>query len=283
MPNEPSFLDVDGFRLGYSSEGTGPTAIFIGSGVYYPRTFSQNLRSHLRLVFMDHRGFGKALAPFMTDSFELDQIIDDIEVLRKKLELDKVILVGHSGQGYMALEYAKKHPDNVSHIVLIAMSPDSSPSSFAAADHYFSESACPERKALLAQNLATLEAEMAANPERAFITRMLKFGPMIWYKYDFDASALWKDVEVIPEMFDYVWGKIFREMDVMAGVEKLKMPVFLGLGRYDYWKPPHLWEPVRPKFSDMTVRVFEKSGHTPQLEESRAFDRELLSWLGIKA
>lgn len=283
MHKERNYLDVSSFRLGYSSEGTGSTAIVIGSAVYYPRTFSQGLRSHLRLVFMDHRGFGKALTPFTTESFELDKIVDDIEILRKKLELDKIILVGHSGQGYMALEYAKKYSDRVSRIVLIAMSPDSSPSSFAAADQYFTESACPERKALLSQNLATLKAEMTAHPEKAFITRMLNFGPMIWYKHDFDASALWQDVEIIPEMFEHVWSKVFRKMDVMVGVEKLEMPVFLGLGRYDYWNPPHLWDPMQSKFKNLTIRVFEKSGHTPQLEESQAFDRELLTWLGIGA
>src|SRR6185295_18242635 len=101
MHKERSFLDVGGFRLGYSIEGIGPTAIVIGSAVYYPRTCSQNLRSHLRLVFMDHRGFGKALTPFTTESFELDRIVDDINVLRKKLGLDKIILIGHSGQGYI--------------------------------------------------------------------------------------------------------------------------------------------------------------------------------------
>ncbi len=49
-------LNIDGFTLSYSIEGTGPTASVIGSSIYYPRAFSQSLHSHLRLVFMDHRG-----------------------------------------------------------------------------------------------------------------------------------------------------------------------------------------------------------------------------------
>jgi proline iminopeptidase len=36
---------------------------------------------------------------------------------------------------------------------------------------------------------------------------------------------------------------------------------------------------VREHFKDMTVRVFEKSGHAPHFEESELFDKELLGWL----
>jgi proline iminopeptidase len=36
---------------------------------------------------------------------------------------------------------------------------------------------------------------------------------------------------------------------------------------------------VRPKFRDLTVRVFERTGHTPQLEEPALFDAELLRWI----
>ena len=59
----------------------------------------------------------------------------------------------------------------------------------------------------------------------------------------------------------------------------MHIPVFVALGRYDYWNPPHLWETYRQYFSDLTIRVFEKSGHTPQFEQKNDFDRELLDWV----
>ena len=43
--------------------------------------------------------------------------------------------------------------------------------------------------------------------------------------------------------------------------------------------PPFTWEPYRVKIPNMTIRVFEKSGHTPQYEEPKAFDRVLIEWL----
>lgn len=272
-------INSGNFKLNYAIEGEGPNVLVIGSAIYYPRTFSQNLRKKLRFIFIDHRGFAPRPDNLTEEQFTLDVILEDIEKIRKQLGLSQVILIGHSGHGYMALEYAKKYPEFVSHLVLLAMSPDSSPESFAAADRYFQDSVCPERKILLAKNLATLQTDIESNPDQAFITRALKFAPMIWYDPHFDASSLWQSVEVIPEIMDYLWGKVFKEIDITENLNKLSMPVFLGLGRYDYWNPPFLWEKVRNSFKDLTIRVFENSGHTPQLEEAELFDNELLQWL----
>jgi proline iminopeptidase len=65
-------------------------------------------------------------------------------------------------------------------------------------------------------------------------------------------------------------------------LEQLDVPVFLALGRYDYLVAPYAtWDPYRSRFKDLTVRVFERSGHTPQLEESALFDAELLQWFSV--
>ena len=56
--------------------------------------------------------------------------------------------------------------------------------------------------------------------------------------------------------------------------------MMLALGRFDYLVAPHFaWEPYRAYFNDLTVRVFDQSSHTPQLEESPLFNTELLQWL----
>jgi proline iminopeptidase len=164
----------------------------------------------------------------------------------------------------------------------VALSPDSTPASFQVADRYLAESVAPLRKALLAANMAQLETDINADPTRRFIHYSLRSGPRIWYDPAYDAAHLWQDVTVNPEMFDYVWGPVFQNLDITTGLEHLTQPVFVALGRYDYWNPPHLWEPVRHYFRDLHLRVFEQSGHTPQLEQPADFDREILSWLAEK-
>jgi pimeloyl-ACP methyl ester carboxylesterase len=43
--------------------------------------------------------------------------------------------------------------------------------------------------------------------------------------------------------------------------------------------PVGLLANAEEKLADLTVHVFEKSGHTPQLEQPAEFDRVLLEWL----
>lgn len=273
-----------GFDLAYSVEGQGTPAIVIGSAVYYPRTFSQNLRKSLRLIFVDHRGFAKTDKDLQPTDYSLDVVLDDIDLVRRHFGHDKVIVIGHSGHGYMALEYAKRYPQHVSHVVMIGTGPSHSAAHHEASERYWQESVCPERKAKLASDLALLPAEIEAAPEKRFVTFCIRLGAKSWYDHTFDAAPLWEGVHVNMPVFDHLWGETFRDIDIRQGLEQLDAPVFLALGRYDYLVAPYAtWDPYRSSFKDLTVRVFERSGHTPQLEESEFFDAELLKWLGRKA
>ncbi len=272
-----------GFELGYCVEGEGRPVLVIGSAVYYPRVFSQNLRRSLKLIFADHRGFAPPSGDGTAAEFGLDTILADIDLVRRHLGLDRVVIVGHSGHGYMALEYAKRHPQHVSHVAMIATGPSHSAAHHQATERYWRESVCPERKERLERDLAGLAAEIAAAPDKRFVTYCVRMGARSWFDYDFDAAPLWQGVHVNMPVFDHLWGEAFRDIDIRRGLESLDAPVFLGLGRYDYLVAPYAaWDPYRESFKDLTVRVFEKSGHTPQWEESDLFDAELLGWLSSR-
>jgi proline iminopeptidase len=271
------------FELGYSIEGAGTPAIVIGSSVYYPRTFSQNLRQSLKLVFADHRGFAHSSETVPVSEYGLDLVLDDIELVRRHLGLDTIVIIGHSGHGYMALEYAKRYPQNVSHVVMVGTGPSHSAAHHEATEQYWQESVCPERKAELERGLQLLPAEIEAAPEKRFVTYCVRMGARSWYDHTYDATALWEGVHVNMPAFDHLWGETFREIDITKGLDQLDIPVLLALGRYDYLVAPYgAWTPYRENFRDLTVRVFERSGHTPQLEESDLFDAELLRWLASR-
>ncbi|HEU6442602.1 MAG TPA: alpha/beta hydrolase [Microvirga sp.] len=276
-------ISSGGFELAYSIEGQGPPAIVIGSAVYYPRTFSQDLRRALQLVFVDHRGFAETAKELQPSDYGLDVVLDDIDLARRRFGHEKVIVIGHSGHGYMALEYAKRYPQHVSHVVMIGTGPSHSAAHRDASERYWQESLCPERKAKLAGDLALLPAEIEAAPDKRFITFCIRLGARSWYDHGFDAAPLWEGVHVNMPVFDHLWGETFRDLDVRRGLGRLDVPVFLALGRYDYLVAPYAtWDAYRSSFRDLTVRVFEKSGHTPQLEESALFDAELLQWLAAR-
>ena len=277
--SETGTIAAGEFRLRYRIKGTGPPAIVIGSAIYLPRAFSENLRQHLRLVFLDHRGYAPSPGPMDASEFAPDKQLDDIEQARRELGLDRIVVIGHSIHSFMALEYAKRYPENVSHVVMIGSPVFNAASDQEARDQYWQEFASPERKAAMAENLQRLPNEQLAQlqPGQRFLRGYIRNGPRTWYDARFDASPLWEGVDMND---DYMRAPGFRDIDITQGLDTFDLPVFLALGRYDFLvAPPSTWDPIRPKFRDLTFQVFERSGHWPHYEESALFDVELLRWM----
>ena len=270
------------FNLCYRIEGNGMPAIVLGSATYYTRIFSQNLRNHLQLIFMDNRAWAHSEGRIDQSEYEFELILDDIELIRKELGLDTVIIIGHSGHAFMALEYAKKYPEHVSHVVMIGTGPDFSTQSFSAAEQYWDDFASPERKAVLEQNHRTITDEQLAqlNPAQRWIKNYIRIGPKVWYNRHFDSSGLWQGVYINMPVFDYIWGTVFKGIDITKGLATFDKPVLLSVGRYDFiMPPPSSWDPIAPLFKNLTIQIYEKSGHTPQYEEPELFDAQLVEWL----
>ena len=270
------------FQLGYTVEGKGRPALVIGSAVYYPRTFSQALRQSLKLAFVDHRGFAPVTGEVSAADFSFDTVLEDIERVRQHLGLGRVVIIGHSGHGYMALEYAKRYPQHVSHVVMIGTGPSHSAADMQLLVQHWSEAVCPERRQTFERAMAQLPSDIAAAPERRFISFCVRFAARAWFDHTYDPSPLWEGVHTNMAGIDHLWGEVFRDIDVTRGLEQLDMPVFLALGRFDYQVAPYdAWQSRRSAFRDLTFRVFDRSGHSPHQEESAAFDEELLHWLQI--
>jgi proline iminopeptidase len=281
-PADAGSIKAGPFHLPYRVEGSGHPVIVIGTHLYYPRAFSQNLRQHFKLVFMDHRGFAPSPGPVDQSEFELEKVVDDVELLRQHLGLERIAVIGHSGHGFMALEYAKKYPKNTSHVVMIGIAPDFGEANTALAGEAFEALADSDRREAEKENRERVTDDdiAALPPDEAFKQDYIRNSARVWFDPRFDCSPLWEGVTINMDMIDYVWGELFTKIDVTEGLEDLNCPVFLALGRYDFIvAPPATWDPVLPKFNDITVRIFEKSGHTPQLEEQELFDSEFLAWM----
>ena len=67
--------------------------------------------------------------------------------------------------------------------------------------------------------------------------------------------------------------------DLGQGPGEITVPVLIAHGRYDYFVAYTLWEEHRHKLPRHTYVLFERSGHTPPLEEPDKFDQTLLAWL----
>jgi proline iminopeptidase len=78
----------------------------------------KSLRRHYRFVFYDQRGSLRSPSPDSLITF--DRHVDDLELLRKELGLDRLTIVGHSMGAVLACAYASKYPQRVKQLTLLA-------------------------------------------------------------------------------------------------------------------------------------------------------------------
>lgn len=275
-------VNIDSFLLQYKIEGKGLPAIVIGSVNQYPQVFSESLREHLQLIFIDHRAFVAAPKDRENETFELDTILDDIDQIREALNLNQVIIVGHSGHSYMALEYAKKYPAHVSHVVMIAISPNLSLEHQNAAAIYWQDLASDERKAAHNAHLQQCpdDALNQLKPGERFIKEYIRNTAKFWHNFETDAHFFWNNVTINMVILNHLWRDTFRTIDLTQGLADFNKPIFLAVGLYDFALAPFTaWYRIRDKFKHLDLFVFEKSAHLPQWEEADLFDERLLNWL----
>lgn len=69
---------------------------------------------------IDLLGFGRSSRPsFSSDALETEgQLVRSVEEWRKEMQLEKMVVLGHSMGGFLAASYAIKYPDRVSHLIL---------------------------------------------------------------------------------------------------------------------------------------------------------------------
>ena len=70
------------------------------------------------LIFYDHRCNGRSTGADVS-SMTWDNLTADAEALRQALGFEKWAVLGHSFGGMVALEYALRYPDSLSHLLLI--------------------------------------------------------------------------------------------------------------------------------------------------------------------
>jgi DNA-binding winged helix-turn-helix (wHTH) protein/pimeloyl-ACP methyl ester carboxylesterase len=115
----------DGVRLAYASTGNGPPLVKAsnwlthldfewGSPIW--RHWYAALSSHHRLIRYDERGNGMSQRDVPDVSF--DTWVRDLETVVDAAGLDRFPLLGISRGGPIAIAYAVKHPQRVTHLIL---------------------------------------------------------------------------------------------------------------------------------------------------------------------
>lgn len=122
------YLEQNGGKLFYKSIGEGSPILCIHGGPglthdYFLPYLLELVNSNNKLIFLDQRGNGLSSYLINDEFININQFTLDIEALRKALDIDKMIVLGHSMGTFFAIDYAKKFPQHVSKLILSNATP----------------------------------------------------------------------------------------------------------------------------------------------------------------
>ena len=121
---------INGVRLWYRVAGrpTGTPVVYLHGGPgqgsqSFARFVGPHLEGNHRMVYLDQRGAGRSERHW-NNAYSIALLVDDLEELRRAWGVPRMDVIGHSFGTVLAMEYAAKYPDHVSHVVLAASVPD---------------------------------------------------------------------------------------------------------------------------------------------------------------
>ena len=115
----------DGVRIAYATAGSGPPLVKVANYLTHLefdrespvwRHWIDELSKRHRFIRYDERGCG--LSDWEVDDFSLEAWITDLESVIEATGLERFPLLGISQGGAVAVAYAIRHPERVTHLVL---------------------------------------------------------------------------------------------------------------------------------------------------------------------
>jgi proline iminopeptidase len=118
---------IDGLYV--RAVGDGQTVVVLHGGPDFDHTYllpeMDRVADAARLVYYDQRGRGRSAHGVAAEDVSLESEIADLDTVRRALGLESVAVLGHSWGGLLTMEYAARHPDRVSHLILMNTAPAS--------------------------------------------------------------------------------------------------------------------------------------------------------------
>lgn len=273
------YIDVEGGTLPYYIEGDGIPCIVLCTYIMDPKTYSDKLRKHLKFIFLNCRHFDikNNLKP---EEVSANTYLNDIESLRKKLNYDRIAILGHSIHGIIAVKYAEKYPEHTSHVILIGSPPYFNRSFNSEKEKYWTDNASEERKIRFNENWRKGKRKISnwfLPEDKKFIKEIIARAPQRWYDLEFNPEKLWEGVEININLLYQLFGRMVIDFNIQS---EFKIPTFVAIGKYDYAIPYTTWtENQKNKMQNISFNIFDKSSHFPQMEQQELFDNKLIEWI----
>jgi pimeloyl-ACP methyl ester carboxylesterase len=216
------------------------------------------------LVFYDHRCNGRSKGVEVT-SMTMENLTADADALRQALGFTKWAVLGHSFGGFVALEYALRYPQNLSHLLLVDTGGDirwpqeNSPKVLA--QRGFS----PETV-----NLARRFLNGQIEPKEMF-PDLMKLGkaynPCTGPAHIPQMLIMGLQTRMRPEAAIFGQSQMLKGWTVMDRLGEIKVPTLVMAGREDFIFPPEHQEELAAGIPHARLEIIDRAGHNVHDEQ----------------
>ncbi|WP_280184423.1 MULTISPECIES: alpha/beta fold hydrolase [Nocardia] len=238
------------------------------------------LARHGRVLALDLPGFGRSQRA--NPRATVDGFADTAAALARQLGQRRVVLIGHSMGGPIAIRFAARHPDLAEAIVLVcgATYQFSNLLGLRNVRRFMVER--PRETAAIAMEIATAGLP-APRPLRRLIVASPRLRKLFLSPYVRDPSALPADALRLvvdgagaPGVFPAV--RAIARADPLDGIDKVRCPILSLAADNDRIVPLPDTEAFQHDVPRAQTVVFAGCGHMPMLERPEAFTTELINF-----
>ena len=261
IPTTGKFVTVFGARIHYVDVGAGPTVILLHGladdvGVW--GSVMPALAAKHRVIALDQVGFGRSDKPLL--NYRVSTFVDFLDGFLNELKIKRASLVGNSLGGWVAADFALKHPDRIERLVL------------SDAAGYAALAKTMDPRALNALRLASREDIRYLGP--------LTFRDKRFYE-DVDLAFKQRvtagDSYTVSQLLD----SMIRGEDVLDGrLGAIEKPTLILWGRDDKLIPVNFAARFNKEINASQLRIIDGCGHMPHVECAEKFNDALLQFLG---
>lgn len=283
---ETGYIASNDVNLYYEIVGDGAPLLLLNGGPGMPHDYLQEMSARLpdaRLIFYDQRGTGKS-DQADPSTYTIDANVEDLENLRRGLNLDRVHMLGHSWGGMLAQAYVLKYPAAITKLIL--------------ADTF---SASADIDATLARMLAAVPPETRATIEKYEAAGIYGAGDEYPAEYQAALDVAYEPVNISIPLPDYLqnsfariaypvyktmWGTesefrvtgTLKDFDAFPRLHEIKIPTLVIVGGSDM-PTIAMAERTAKGLPNARLEVFEHSRHYPFLEEPEKFSQVVNGFL----
>lgn len=258
--------------------GRGPPVIVLHGGPDFDQSYLapdlDRWADEFHVISYDQRGRGKSADRVRQADVSLASDLDDLDRVRRHFGLESAIVLGHSWGTVLALEYARRHPGHVSHLILMNPAPASARDYALLREHYVREQGADlDRQREIMAGSAYQQGDPAAVTARY----RLHFKTALKEPPDYEtllsrmqAAFISQGKEGIVQaravedrLMQDTWAR--EDYDILPALRALRIPTLVLYGDHDFI-PGEIARHIAGAMPDARLVTLKDCGHFAHLE-----------------